>query len=137
MDYEISDRLRNLIAYLGSSKLLSVDKQKIVEDLRIPERDVEANLNYGVNLGLINVELIVYCDECGEDIEKIKALQEVLGKEKTCWNCGKTFVVTEDHILQYYSLTFKGIDFYTKSSKKQHFLIPRFNLFPYFVDKKI
>jgi S-adenosylhomocysteine hydrolase len=136
LDYEkISAQLQSLIKYLGA-KDFPIDELKIIEDLRLPKEEIKANLSEGVKLGLINVnKIVVTCEECGEDLREIKIVEEVLGKGEKCEYCGEIFTVTEDNILRYYSLTYKGIDAYDKLSKRGHPFIPKFKLFPYFIDK--
>jgi S-adenosylhomocysteine hydrolase len=134
LGYEkINAQLQRLIEYLGS-KDFPIDEVKIIEDLKLPEEEIKANLRDGVKLGLINVNMVIICEECDEDLREIKIPEEVLGKEEKCEYCGKIFTVTEDDILRYYSLTYKGMDVYHKLLKKVHPFIPKFKLFPYFID---
>jgi S-adenosylhomocysteine hydrolase len=132
--YDANNQLSRLIQYLGSSKDLLVEEAKIIEDLELLERDVKENLREGVNRGLIDIKMVTFCENCGEDVQEIKMLEKAIGREETCKYCGETFTITEDNVRCYYSLTFKGIDMYSKLLKKTHFLVPKLKLFPYFVD---
>jgi S-adenosylhomocysteine hydrolase len=138
LGYEkISNRLQRLIEYLGDHEKESpIDEGKIIEDLKgsLSEEEIKESLLNGVNLGFINEKYILICEECGEDLREIKTLEEILGKEETCEYCGKIFTVTEDDILRRYSLTYRGMDAYSRLSKKVHPFIPKFKLFPYLTD---
>jgi S-adenosylhomocysteine hydrolase len=129
----ISKQLQSLIKYLGS-KDSPIREETIIDDLKLPKKEIEEILQDAVKLGLINVKIIVTCEECGEDLMEIESSRKVLGKEKKCEYCGTIFTVTEDNIYRYYSLTFLGLDVYNKLDKRTP-LIPKLRLFLYFRDK--
>jgi hypothetical protein len=131
LDYKKSAQLQKLIKYLREHyKEGPIDEEKIIEDLKdsLSEEEIIESLQIGVNRGLIKVDMIVTCEECGEDLREIKILKEALGKEEKCEYCGKIFTVTEDNILRRYSLTYKGIGIYGRLLKKVHPFILNFNL---------
>lgn len=135
MGSEIDYKLRKIIEYLGKIRY-PVDEERMIEDLRISREDLNTYLTQGIDEGIINVRMVVFCEECSEDVMEIEKLDEVLGKEVICEYCGEEFTVTEDNIRRYYWLTFKGLDLYAKLTRKKSLSLPSLKLLPYFVSKK-
>jgi len=141
--YETSNNLlQRIIRYLGDSVKFSensfISEEKIIEDLKLSKRDIRENLQQGLNLGLIKMKEVIYCEHCGEDIREVKPSEKVVGKEETCEYCGSVFIVTEDHIRRYYRLTFKGEELFNKKlNQEQSFpWMPKLKMLPYYIDKK-
>jgi len=131
-----SDNLLRLIKYLGD-QLTPIDNRKLKDDLKMSEEELKAYLTEAKNKGLIKEKAVITCENCEEEIKEIKKVNKYVGKNMRCDNCDKEFTVTKDNILFYYSLTFKGQDFYNNKLPHIKPLIPRLNLLQYYVNKKM
>jgi len=136
LEFEGSSTFQRLLEYLGEQKD-PVNKEKMMEELGLSKDVVESWLNLGVKKGWIELVIMVYCENCGDQVKEVKNVTEAIDKEMQCRYCGGSFVATEDHIWEYYSLTFRGIDLFNRLFKKEHFLMPQMKMLGYLSDRKL